>query len=377
MRSNRHVRHLLISGSALVLAATLAACGGEPTGPAQTGSSDFPESEFPAATFDGLSGQLVWRDSNGGVNTESRNATIWKDFTARTGVTMQADYQEEDKVFATFESGAPAPWSLVEFSGLAACKRAAASDYLQKIDTSKVPVDKLEPGSSDDHCVEAMRSGAVLTWNTDKWPASGKHPETLADIYNTKDFPGKRCLYKGPQYGGVFESALLADGVSPDDIYPFDVPRALAKLDTIKNDIVWFSSGDQSTQLFENGSCDIGIAWSGRIFNAVTKDGGHLAISWKNAILTTGAYGVPKDAPNANAGQAAIAMWILDKKGQQEYVSRMTYATPITGLTYSPDLQPWVPTGENAKAAIKEDVDYFGKEIASLSDKFTAWVSGR
>ena len=33
----------------------------------------------------------------------------------------------------------------------------------------------------------------------------------------------------------------MADGVAPADLYPLDIPRALAKLDTIKDEIVWWS----------------------------------------------------------------------------------------------------------------------------------------
>lgn len=363
----KHLSQVLTVGSiAVLLAAT--------TGSARD-ATKFPESEFPAATFDGLTGPLVWMDISGGKNSTARDATIWKNFTDLTGVTMQADFTGDSaKFMATAEHGAPVPWSLLEFGGWGSCQKAAELGYLEKIDTTKVPLNTLAEGTYNDYCISAMRSGAVLTYNTDKWPTSGEHPEDITDILDTKKFPGKRCLYKGPQFGAVLESALLADGVKRDKLYPLDVPRALKKLDAIKSDIVWWTGGDQAMQLFQSGECDLGIVWSGRAFNSVTKDGAHLAISWKNAVLTTGAYAVPKNAPNAAAGQAALAMWILDKAGQRDYVKIMTYTTPIKGLEYSDELAPWVPSGKNADMVIQEDAEYFAKNEAALLNQFNAWL---
>ncbi|MES0132583.1 extracellular solute-binding protein [Mesorhizobium sp. M0029] len=363
----RQLCRVIATGLAMMLLAVAAASGRDAT--------KFPESEFPSATFDGLSGSLVWMDASGGKNTAARDTTIWRNFTDLTGVTMQADFIEDSTKFLVMaEHGSPVPWSLLEFGGWGSCQRAAALGYLEKIDASKVPVDKLEGGSYNEYCISAMRSGAVLTYNTDKWPTSGEHPSDVVDLFDTKRFPGKRCLYKYPQFGAVLESALLADGVTRDHLYPLDVERALKKLDSIKGDIVWWTGGDQVMQLFQSGECDLGVVWSGRAFNAATKDGAHLAVSWKNAVLTTGAYAVPKNAPNAAAGQAALAMWILDKAGQRDYVRIMTYPTPIKGLGYPEDLAPWVPAGKNADLAIQEDADFFSKNESTLADQFNAWL---
>ena len=67
-------------------------------------------------------------------------------------------------------------------------------------------------------------------------------PTSWADFWDTKKFPGKRALRRGPKY--ALEFALMADGVAPKDVYevlgtPEGVDRALAKLDEIKGDIIW------------------------------------------------------------------------------------------------------------------------------------------
>jgi len=74
----------------------------------------------------------------------------------------------------------------------------------------------------------------------------------MADFFNTKKFPGKRGLRKSPKAN--LEMALVADGVAAADVYDVlatseGVDRAFAKLDSIKDSVVWWESGAQPPQL--------------------------------------------------------------------------------------------------------------------------------
>ena len=91
----------------------------------------------------------------------------------------------------------------------------------------------------------------MLDWNTDVFPLTGKHPTSALDLFNTTDFPGKRCLFNFPKWSGNLEFALMADGVAWKDVYktlatPDGLKRAFNKLDTIRDDIVWVDSGANS-----------------------------------------------------------------------------------------------------------------------------------
>ena len=70
------------------------------------------------------------------------------------------------------------------------------------------------------------------------------------------------------------EMALAADGVASADIYDVlatdeGVDRAFAKLDTIKDMVVWWEAGAQPPQLLADGEVAMTTAYNGRIFNAV------------------------------------------------------------------------------------------------------------
>ena len=82
----------------------------------------------------------------------------------------------------------------------------------------------------------------MFAYNTEAFPDGG--PQTIADIWDLEKFPGTRALQKIPQKN--LEWALIADGVSPDEVY--DVlatqegqDRAFDKLDEIKDHVIWWS----------------------------------------------------------------------------------------------------------------------------------------
>ncbi|MDP6655547.1 MAG: extracellular solute-binding protein, partial [SAR324 cluster bacterium] len=79
---------------------------------------------------------------------------------------------------------------------------------------------------------------------------------SICDVFDLKSFPGKRALEKKPINN--LEWALICDGVAPAKVYDVlgtnaGVKQALAKLDTIKSNVVWWTSGSQTPQLLADG----------------------------------------------------------------------------------------------------------------------------
>jgi len=72
-------------------------------------------------------------------------------------------------------------------------------------------------------------------------------PKRWKDFFDLKKYPGKRAL---PKYSGseqyAVEVALLADGVAKDKLFPLDIDRALNKLRSIKDSILFFDSASSS-----------------------------------------------------------------------------------------------------------------------------------
>ncbi len=333
---------------------------------------------LPQAVKEKVSGELVWHDGSGGATTRARDETTNKGFTAETGVQLKTDFNSDmTKFFAAMDSGASIPWSMVEFPTKGDFIKARDAGYLQKLDPSIVDFSKVGAGSHDDYGVDVLRYGIVFTYNTTSFK-EGEAPTSIVDLFDVQRFPGKRCLFKYPQFGGTLEAALLADGATRDNLYPLDLDKAFNKLDTIKSDIVWWSNGDDAIRLMSSGECTMGIAWSGRVFGAVQNDKAPLAIRWQNSLYSQAVYGVPAGAPNADAGQAMIAHFIADVEGQKALVKKITYTTDLAGLdstSYSDELSPWIVAGDNAGQAIEENAAYYAQHITEVIDRFNRWVA--
>ncbi|MDH5798963.1 MAG: extracellular solute-binding protein, partial [Paracoccaceae bacterium] len=95
-------------------------------------------------------------------------------------------------------------------------------------------------------------------------------PTSVCDVFDLAAYPGKRALEKRPINN--VEWALYCDGVAKEDIY--DVlsteegqERALAKLDTIKDSVIWWSAGADTPQLLADGEVVMGSTYNGRLFS--------------------------------------------------------------------------------------------------------------
>ena len=67
-------------------------------------------------------------------------------------------------------------------------------------------------------------------------------PQSCADFFDTKTYPGKRAVRSAALPNPLIECALIADGVKPDDLYPLDIDRAFKKIETISDNLVFWES---------------------------------------------------------------------------------------------------------------------------------------
>jgi len=363
--SHLRSRSLLMGAGALVAALTLASCSDSTAAPeASDGSSE-------------ISGDILFYDTSGGTVWEQLDATLFADFTADTGVTVTDDYNEAaTKFFGAAEAGA-VDWSLLFLPTLNDAEQAADAGYLAEIDESIVPLDKLVEGTYSEYGIEVGTFGMVLAWDDDAYETA---PTSMSDLWDVEAFPGNRCFFNNPQYGWTLEAALLADGVAAEDLYPLDVDRALAKLDEIKDDITWWTSGAQSIESFENGSCDIGILWANRAFSAKTDNDFPMEITWDEGGYANSVWAIPADAPNAEAAQELLAHVINNTDGQIAFASTIPTPIPASVIGIEPSdfpeaVQSFLPVGTNVENAIRQDTDYYAENLDDVLDAFNRWVS--
>jgi putative spermidine/putrescine transport system substrate-binding protein len=198
-------------------------------------------------------------------------------------------------------------WDIVA-SGSGSAARAAAEGILEKLDYKVIDISSFAPGMATDYCVGGDVFSTVLAWNTKTYGDKG--PQSWADFWDVKKFPGKRAYRKG--VAGALEPALMADGVPPNKVYevlsqPGGIERALKKIRELKPHIaVWWSSGAQHAQLMKDGEVDMTTGWNGR-FDVVAKDGGKVAYTFNQGLLDYDCFAVPKGRPTSDAAMKFLA----------------------------------------------------------------------
>ena len=309
--------------------------------------------------------------SFGGVYQEAQREGWLKPYTALTGVQFaESEESSNATIKAQVESG-NVSWDVVDVGNDFGLDGNA--DLLEPLDYTLIKQDEILDGFATTYRVGDITYGVVLAYNTDK--TAGKVPEGWADFFDTAKIPGKRGLWKYST-GGVLEFALMADGVKPADLYTpkLDVERAIKKLDTIKDDIVWWESGAQSQELIGSGEVAMSMIWNGRGYSAKHTDNKPVEMQWNQQILTADYFVVPKGTPN--------------KQVAMEFIAWATCANNNAAVS---EKIPYGPTNKNAKpneAVVKdlavtnadENTAYFNDaylidNFDAIDAPFQAWVT--
>jgi putative spermidine/putrescine transport system substrate-binding protein len=306
--------------------------------------------------------------SYGGPYQEAQSAAFFKPFSAETGVEVVEDSPTDYAQIRSMVETGRTTWDLVLVANDFGTDSDA--DYLEPIDYSVVDKDILIPNAADKYRVAADIEATVVAYRTDAFEGT---PKTWADLFDTKNFPGKRMFNKLVS-GGVLEAALLADGVAPDDLFPLDVERALAKLDTIKDDIIWWETSAQSQQLLASGEAVIGLAWVGRAVDAAKE--APVAINWDSWLQVDAYWVIPKGAPGAAQAQKLIAFLQHDEP-QLRFTELSDYGPVNSAIAADPAVQENQNRPTNyLDAQIKVDDMWWGENSKDTDKKFQEWMLG-
>lgn len=192
-------------------------------------------------------------------------------------------------------------WDVVDL-GVTDCQRGANDGIFMDLDYKLIPAAKdLPKDAVNKSWVGLLSFSTVIAWNADV--VKGEGPKNWAEFWDTKKFPGKRAMRNLARES--LEQALMADGVPPDKLYPLDVDRAYKKLEQLKPNLVFWTSGGQSAQMLKDGEAEYVAIWNGRAA-ALTKEGVKVKMHYNQALFLTECVAVPKGAPNPQGAMKLI-----------------------------------------------------------------------
>jgi len=213
-------------------------------------------------------------------------------------------------------------------------------------------------------------------------PKLKRTPETLADFFDRKKFPGRRALSRAaPKFN--LELALLADGVAPGDVYktletPEGLDRAFAKLEALKP--VWAHDSKDALEWVKNGQAVMATALNGDV--RADKDFTPGTI-WDHQLYELDVFGVPAGSPNkkraldfiayatGSAPLAAMANWVAFGPARRSAIA-LVKTNPETGTV----MRPLLPTApENFVNAFAIDDGWWLSHGDAIASRWREFVS--
>lgn len=315
----------------------------------------------------------------GGSSQDAHRQAYWNSFTKSTGITLREDsWRGGVGVLRTKVVGGDTSWDIVQVETedlILGCEEG----LFQRLDWASLGGrDAFLPSAVHDCGVGAMLWSYVIGYDGDRIKGTG--PQTWADFWDVKRFPGKRGMRKTPKYS--LEFALMADGVAPDRVYPTlrtpaGIDRAFRKLDEIKPHVVWWSSISQVPDLLGSREIAMSVTSPGRLVVANRAEGRNFKLSWDGNI-----YAVDYWVILSNSPRRAEAAQLVRYMTRPEHQMRLPRFIP-TGLTnveanrrVDPVLKQDTPSDPaNMTNALELDADFWVEYGDQLTQRFNAWVA--
>ena len=225
-------------------------------------------------------------------------------------------------------------------------------------------------------------------YRTDVEAWNGKEPEDVCAVFDTKNFPGKRSLEKRPINN--MEWALICDGVAKDDAYdvletPAGMERALAKLGSIKDDVIWWSSGADTPQLLADGEVVLGSTYNGRLFALIEEQKQPVKMLWDAQVFDLDGWIVPAGLPEDRLKVVMDYLYfatdtqrLADQAKYIPYGPARASSAPLVGkhASLGIDMAPHMPTDpNNAKNTFLYNYEWWADHRDDVDAKFQAWLT--
>ena len=333
----------------------------------------------------------------GGAYSASQQNAYHNPYMEMTGISIINDESSNEavaKLRAMNEAG-NITWDLVDVEGPDS-QRLCDEGLAMEIDFDEVlaagadgstPTADFGPSLINDCFIPQIVFSTTFGYRTDVAEWNGKEPDSLCAIFDLENFPGKRALEKRPKKN--LEWALLCDGVAKDDLYSVldedGVDRALAKLDTIKDQVIWWSAGADTPQLLADGEVIMGSTYNGRLFSAIEEQKQPIAMLWDAQVFDLDGWIIPTGlSPEREARALDFVKFATDTQRLADQAKYISYgparasSAPLVGqhAELGIDMAQHMPTDpENAKNTFLYNYEFWADYRDDIDAKFQAWLA--
>ncbi|NEU98342.1 extracellular solute-binding protein [Bradyrhizobium uaiense] len=239
---------------------------------------------------------------------------------------------------------------------------------LEKVDESIVDINAVPSQFRTEWGVGSYFFSFVITYDAVRFGSTP--PRTWKDFWDLQTFKGKRALRNNVE--GVLESALLADGVAPDKLYPLNVNRGLDKVRQIKAETIFYSNTSEAQQLLRSGEVSIGSLWSTRAQGVKEDTKGRIDYHFNEGILLIAAWNVLKGAKNVKDAWRWVAL-SQDPYLQVALLKKLGWGpiNPAANKLVPAELQAQNPgSPENIARQIVVDAEWYARNYFEVQNRY-------
>jgi putative spermidine/putrescine transport system substrate-binding protein len=325
-------------------------CGGDGSGGGGGGSADE---------------GLVFTSSGSSYQRAQTKAWL-RPYSKETGTTIRQDWPTDYEKIQFMVENNQVIWDVVNVSNDFGLQ--STGDLLEPLDYSVIDKEPILEGYASKYRIACMLYANTLAYNTEKIDGT---PSTWADLFDTQKFPGQRGFRKSPWE--TLEVALLGDDVPPENLYPLDVDRALNKLDTIKDQIVWWETGGQLQQQLADGEVALASAWNGRVQTEIDA-GTPVKIQWNQNLQTADYLVVPKGTAKKEEAMELIAYCVSGQNNHR--LSDFIPYAPINEKSIpkvDPQVTSQLPTAYR-DVGVTFNAEWWDNNREAVEQRFNKWM---
>ncbi|MEY8097880.1 extracellular solute-binding protein [Falsihalocynthiibacter sp. S25ZX9] len=334
----------------------------------------------------------------GGAYQASQIAAYSDPYAALTGITVVYDESSNESI-AKMRAGAEAgnsAYDLIDAEGpdsQRACDEGLAIEIdadasLAAGDDGSTPTEDFGPSLINECFIPQIVFSTTFGYRNDVAEWNGATPDSLCAIFDTETFPGKRALEKRPKKN--LEWALICDGVAKEDLYDVlssdgGVERALAKLDTIKGDVVWWSAGAETPQLLADAEVVIGSTYNGRLFSVIEEQKQPVSMLWDWQVFDFDGWVVPAGLDEKRLNRtmhflkfATDTQRLADQAAYISYGPARASSQPLVGdhATLGIDMGQHMPTNPaNQTNYLVNNIEWWADNNDEVDIKFQNWLA--
>lgn len=243
----------------------------------------------------------------------------------------------------------------------------AQSGYLEPIDYAIVDPASLYEEAAMQHGVGGMYYSTVMVSAS----VVDELPTAWSDFWDLGQFSGTRALRRYPI--GTLEFALLADGVSQDQLYPLDIPRAFSLLETIREATIFYEDGNSPVELVRTGQVGLASAWN--IRSALPDVTSLVTLQWQGGMISADSWVIPRGSENQDVAMSFINF--ATRAVPSANFSRYQPFGPANREALDllrPDVRESLPTApSNLEGQFFEDWAYWAAQEEDLVEQFEDW----